>query len=195
VFPAAVEALLMWSSLLLCVAIIAFGPIVGVVGAGLIFGDYESASAGAAGIRCRIAASYGLLMCNFVIMILLAVTTIRVLTFRHEGKGSLNSSRKNPKLVVLFLLPAALLMIRGCTGVTALYESRVFVWENDHYFYLLDTLPEMMAILVLCWPCLLARMACCYPREEEEAHKGGSDPSGGKKKAGDRAAELGEATV
>ncbi len=38
VFSSGLEAALMWSSLLLCVAIIAFGPIVGVVGAGLIFG-------------------------------------------------------------------------------------------------------------------------------------------------------------
>jgi len=48
-------------------------------------------------------------------------------------------------------------MVQGCTGVAALYETKAFVWQNDHYFYLLDTLPEMLATLVFSWPYLLAR--------------------------------------
>jgi hypothetical protein len=56
-----------------------------------------------------------------------------------------------------FLVPGLLLMVRGCTGVTALYETKAFVWQNDHYFYLLDVLPEMLAILIFSWPFILAR--------------------------------------
>ena len=67
------------------------------------------------------------------------------------------------KQVVLFLVPGVLLVLRGCTGVAALYKE--YVWENDHFFYLLDTLPEMMAILVFIWPYLLVRCRfltqCC----------------------------------
>jgi len=44
VFSAGVEAAFFWSSLFLCLAIIAFGPITGVVAAGLIFGQYSQSS-------------------------------------------------------------------------------------------------------------------------------------------------------
>lgn len=187
VYSASVEAAFMWSSIFLCFAVICFGPVTGVVAAGLIFGDYKSLGAGAAGIRCRIAASYGLLVCNTLIIILVAATTIRILTYKSrdpEGKaerdsGKTTNSRKNPRLVGWFLVPGLLLMVRGCTGVTALYETKAFVWQNDHYFYLLDVLPEMLAILIFSWPFILARMASCYPREEEKPADGESGLPGG----------------
>ena len=50
-----------------------------------------------------------------------------------------------------------LLMLRGCTGVVALYQSTEYVWVNDSYFYPLDTLPELIAVGILAWPTLLAR--------------------------------------
>lgn len=43
--------------------------------------------------------------------------------------------------------------------MTALYETKEYVWLNDHYFYPLDTLPELIAFFILCWPALLARCA------------------------------------
>lgn len=182
VFSAGVEAAFFWSSLFLCLAIIAFGPITGVVAAGLIFGDYKSAGAGAAGIRCRIAASYGLLVCNTLINILVAATTIIVFTYSPNSRGAVNGgkpygSRKNPKL--------------GCTGVAALYETKAFVWQNDHYFYLLDTLPEMLATLVFSWPYLLARMASCFPKDEVEK----SQDVEARSSAGKKAGAIGNGTI
>jgi hypothetical protein len=38
VYSASVEAAFMWSSIFLCFAVICFGPVTGVVAAGLIFG-------------------------------------------------------------------------------------------------------------------------------------------------------------
>ena len=50
-----------------------------------------------------------------------------------------------------------LLMLHGCTGVVALYQSTEYIWVNDSYFYPLDTLPELIAIGILAWSTLLAR--------------------------------------
>ena len=59
--------------------------------------------------------------------------------------------------VALLLLCSLLLLIRGCVGVTALYETKAYVWENDHFFYPLNTLCELIVFSILSWPCLLAR--------------------------------------
>lgn len=59
--------------------------------------------------------------------------------------------------IILLLLCGLLLLIRGCTGVVALYETKSFVWENDRFFYPLDILPELMTFFIICWPTLLAR--------------------------------------
>ena len=59
----------------------------------------------------------------------------------------------------IWILPITVLigLIRACTGVTALYETKVFVWAEDKYFYPLDVLPDFLVLGVLCWPKLLAR--------------------------------------
>lgn len=59
--------------------------------------------------------------------------------------------------IILLLFCGLLLLIRGCAGVVALYENKSFVWENDSFFYPLDTLPELTTFFVICWPTLLAR--------------------------------------
>jgi len=171
IFSLRTENALKRCSILILVLIVAFGPITGVVAAGLIFGAYDSPALAAAGMRCRYAASYGLLMCNTLAVVLVAASTMRIFTMGTDGRmykgGKPIKSCKNPKLVCLFLVEGLLLMIRGCSGVAALYEARTFVWRNDTYFYLLNTLPEMMALFVMVWPTLLARTACCYPKDSE----------------------------
>ena len=62
------------------------------------------------------------------------------------------------------LVPCILfLMLRGCTGVVAIYPQKQKYWVDDNWFYSLDTLPEFMCLCILCWPCLFARIAQRWP--------------------------------
>ena len=56
-----------------------------------------------------------------------------------------------------FLITVILELLRGCTGVVALYQNKVSVWANDNYFYPLDVLPDYLILCILCWPKLLAK--------------------------------------
>ena len=60
---------------------------------------------------------------------------------------------------------SCLQLVRGATGVTALYENKEYVWIQDKYFYTLDTLFELVVLAIMLWPTLLARIACAWPRE------------------------------
>ena len=59
--------------------------------------------------------------------------------------------------VLLLLFCSLLFLIRGAVGIVALYKTKVYVWENDHFFYPLNTVCELIAFAILSWPCLLAR--------------------------------------
>lgn len=45
----------------------------------------------------------------------------------------------------------------GATGIATLYESKSYLWQNDKSFYPLDTLPEVLSFIIICWPAALAR--------------------------------------
>ena len=91
--------------------------------------------------------------------ILASAAQLLILVFAHRGwiYIKLCSQEKSAAQVCLFLVTGLLLVVRGCAGVAALYESKKFVWQNDTNFYLLNTLPELMALFIMVWPTLLAR--------------------------------------
>ena len=66
--------------------------------------------------------------------------------------------------VVLVLVCDCLLAIRAATGVVALYSPYQHLWINDVSYYLLDTLPELLALCILVAPTMLARIAQVYPK-------------------------------
>ena len=63
----------------------------------------------------------------------------------------------------IFIPAVLLLMVRATAGVVPIYGSKRFVWGDDTWFYLLDTLPEFLSLVILCWPKLLARSILIIP--------------------------------
>ena len=65
--------------------------------------------------------------------------------------------------IAFFIPVSAILLIRAANGAVALYTNKEFAWADDTWFYCLDTLPEFMSLVVLCWPKLLARSSFLLP--------------------------------
>lgn len=55
----------------------------------------------------------------------------------------------------------------------AIYPSKEQYWVEDYLYYSMDTLPEFLALIILCWPTLMARIGQGYPRatDPEKAKK------------------------
>lgn len=55
----------------------------------------------------------------------------------------------------------------------AIYPSKEQSWVEDYLYYSMDTLPEFLALTILCWPTLMARIGQGYPRatDPEKAKK------------------------
>lgn len=81
-------------------------------------------------------------------------------------------------LQIALLIPCLLfLALRGITGCLAIYPSHEQYWVEDYLYYSMDTFPEFLNLVILCWPTLLARMGQAYPRAtdpkgQEKAKKG-----------------------
>ena len=60
--------------------------------------------------------------------------------------------------MVLFVVCACFLAIRDATGVVAIYIPYEEYWVDDVRFYLLDTLPEYLVLIIMVWPAMMARM-------------------------------------
>ena len=73
--------------------------------------------------------------------------------------------RKAWMQVWILAVCSCLQLVRGATGVTALYKNKEYVWIQDKYFYTLDTLFEFVVLAIMLWPALLARIACAWPKE------------------------------
>ena len=73
--------------------------------------------------------------------------------------------------VVLVLVCDCLLAIRAATGVVALYSPYQHLWINDVSYYMLDTLPELLALCILVAPTMLARIAQVYPKPPQSKEK------------------------
>lgn len=73
---------------------------------------------------------------------------------------------RQPKLVIMFFICAMFLAIRGATGCVAIYLPMKYekYWAEDKYFYPLDTLPELIVLVIMSWPAFLARMAQSWPK-------------------------------
>ena len=67
--------------------------------------------------------------------------------------------------VAMFFVCGIFLAVRGAAGCVAIYipEKYMKIWVEDKYFYPLDTLPEYIVLVILCWPAFLARMAQSFP--------------------------------
>ena len=67
--------------------------------------------------------------------------------------------------VAMFFVCGIFLAVRGAAGCVAIYlpEKYMKIWVEDKYFYPLDTLPEYIVLVILCWPAFLARMAQSWP--------------------------------
>lgn len=72
-------------------------------------------------------------------------------------------------------LCSGLQMVRGAAGVCATYMGKEWVWLQDKYFYPLDSLFEfiVLAIIMMLWPALLARIACAWPKDSSPARTSG----------------------
>jgi len=68
--------------------------------------------------------------------------------------------------VIMFFICAVFLAIRGATGCVAIYLPMQYekYWAEDKYFYPLDTLPELIVLVIMSWPAFLARMAQSWPK-------------------------------
>lgn len=66
----------------------------------------------------------------------------------------------------MFFICAVFLAIRGATGCVAIYLPMQYekYWAEDKYFYPLDTLPELIVLVIMSWPAFLARMAQSWPK-------------------------------
>ena len=83
--------------------------------------------------------------------------------------------------MVLFVVCACFLAIRGATGVVAVYNSYEEYWVDDVRFYLLDTLPEYLVLIIMVWPAMMARMGQNWPKATKGKDQGkGKDNNKGK---------------
>lgn len=91
--------------------------------------------------------------------------------------------------VVLFVICACFLAIRGATGVVAIYIPYEEYWVDDVRFYLLDTLPEYLVLIIMVWPAMLARMGQIWPKatkgkDKDRGNETGKDGGNGQGKDG-----------
>ena len=85
--------------------------------------------------------------------------------------------------MVLFVVCACFLAIRGATGVVAIYIPYEEYWVDDVRFYLLDTLPEYLVLIIMVWPAMMARMGQNWPKANKGKDQGkGSGNDAGKDK-------------
>ena len=56
--------------------------------------------------------------------------------------------------------------------MVAIYIPYETYWTEDRKFYPLDTLPEFLCLVVLCWPFLMARMGQSWPKGNLQDKKG-----------------------
>ena len=54
----------------------------------------------------------------------------------------------------------------------AIYTPYEEYWVDDVRYYLLDTLPEYMALVIMVWPALMARMGQNWPKATNGKDKG-----------------------
>ena len=66
----------------------------------------------------------------------------------------------------MFFICGMFLAVRGATGCVAIYLPMKYekYWAEDKYFYPLDTLPELIVLVIMSWPAFLARMAQSWPK-------------------------------
>ncbi|KAK9835287.1 hypothetical protein WJX84_003122 [Apatococcus fuscideae] len=166
----------MFYSLLMVASVITFGPICGVIAAGLEYGDYRTRAA-SYGERLRVAATYGLLSAVVGVFILVCCLLVRVfVTHRQHMRrvpATQTTPERRPQLLALLIPCLIFLALRGTTGALAIYPSKERFWVEDYLYYSLDTLPEFLTALILCWPTLMARIGQGYPRatDPEKAKK------------------------
>lgn len=79
---------------------------------------------------------------------------------------------RQPNLVVLFAVCACFLAIRDATGVVAIYIPYEEYWVDDVRFYLLDTLPEYLVLIIMVWPAMMARMGQNCPKANKGKDQG-----------------------
>ncbi|DBA70143.1 TPA: hypothetical protein ACH3X2_012196 [Trebouxia sp. C0005] len=177
---------------LLVLSVVIFGLTCGVTAAGLAFGAYTDYAA-SYGERLRTAASYGLASAVFGLLTLSIRISISVLITQRSKSGYVAATEEHParqpKLVVLFVICACFLAIRGATGVVAIYIPYEEYWVDDVRFYLLDTLPEYLVLIIMVWPAMLARMGQIWPKatkgkDKDRGNETGKDGGNGQGKDG-----------
>lgn len=153
----------------LVASVIVFGPICGVIAAGLEYGDWD-AYGSSYGERLRFGASYGLVACVVGLLMLSARLALSAYITGRTQSGRKAPTEEHPgrqpKLVIMFFICAMFLAIRGATGCVAIYLPMKYekYWAEDKYFYPLDTLPELIVLVIMSWPAFLARMAQSWPK-------------------------------
>jgi len=95
--------------------------------------------------------------------------------------------------VVLFVVCACLLAIQGATGVVAIYIPYEDYWVDDVKFYLLDTLPEYLVLIIMVYPAMMARMGQNWPKATKGKDKG-KGKGKGKNKGNDEGNDEGNET-
>ncbi|KAK9814505.1 hypothetical protein WJX72_006939 [[Myrmecia] bisecta] len=160
-----------WISGLLILPILAFGPVCGIIAAGLIYGAITPGAL-ASGERLRRAASWGLLCVLIVFSTLITRVTARVLLYKAAAASDSKHGREQPqtmqrmRLVAVLFTCTVLLDLRACIAVAALYHPR-FV-ADEHLYYPLIVLPELLVLFILTVPTLMAQVALVYPPDPQE---------------------------
>lgn len=77
--------------------------------------------------------------------------------------------------------------------MVAIYIPYEDYWVDDVKFYLLDTLPEYLVLIIMVYPAMMARMGQNWPKATKGKHKGkGKGKGKGNGKGNDDGSETGK---
>ncbi|KAI7838324.1 hypothetical protein COHA_007893 [Chlorella ohadii] len=132
-------------------AVLIFGPLIGVPAAILMYGVRTPDSINTA-MRLRKWSAWGTLACLIVLSVC-ALLAMALAVMHHRAVGG----SRTPVLLALALLAQILLIeVSGAARVRALYQRTVSL--NDHFYYPLIVLPELLQQLISLWPALLHKI-------------------------------------
>ncbi|KAL4421146.1 hypothetical protein ABPG77_000781 [Micractinium sp. CCAP 211/92] len=139
---------------LISIPVLVFGPGIGVPAAILMFGVQSPESVRHA-MTIRRWSAWGTLAC-LTVLALFALLAL-VLAVMHRREAGPSASRTPELLASATLVSILLLEVSGAARVRALYQPSVNL--DDHLWYPLIVLPELLQQLLACCPTLLHRAA------------------------------------
>lgn len=168
-------------SAMLLLPTIVFGFVIGVVGAGYQYGDLTTHGQ-SVGSRLRAIATWGLWGCTLALTVSSGRLFLAALQTKPKaghgdsdistsGDGHAPTSACTPsqqhlqqqRLISVLSGVSLLLQVHALYNIVILYPQKMQL-TSDKYWYPLSALPELLVLVPLTWPALLARVSLCWPR-------------------------------